>query len=583
MYLIKTSLDYSKYKKKNHFFLGSWCFKDLDKLLEDNQVEKIIPYHWDDRNKYNSDYTYLTSIYEELLKMFSEILNKYHNMHKDVHYWRIIFGPWLRFFIDVLYDRYECIRLSRKHSNKIIYTVGDYNIQNFCSYNFIDFYNQIITDEWNEMIFSETIKFLNFPYSKNKELKLKPKSCNLKNSSYKILRKKSLEFLYFIYSKFIRKNKIKFLFSGSYFPVKSVINLHLKLRQLPYPFKTKNIYSDNLIYDFNRNNITKLNMKINFENFALYLIPKLMPRIYFEDFAKSKDYILREFKITPKIIFTGVNYQSDDNFKIFCAEKKELGSKLIIGQHGGHFGLGKHNQTIDHQISIASKFISWGWKQKKQSNIINLPSVQLSSKNFSSKKNGYVVHIISSLPRYFYCNYSIPVAGQYLSYLNDQIVFLENLSKPISNRFKIRLDSSFKENSWNLNKIFSFYGYSRYIDLTKKTMPELLNKSCLSICTHNGTVYLETLSKNFPTIIFWDKRYNEIKPESKKYIKSLVDAEILFFSPVDAAKKVNDIGGDVESWWLSDDVQLTVKDFCQQFAHSSIDWAKQWSDTFNKL
>ncbi len=583
MQVIKTPLDRPSNKRDNVFFLGAWCFKELDGLLKNDDINKTLPYHWDNRDKYNEDYDYLTLTYEKLLKRFSKLLNKFHNINKRDEYWRIIFGPWLRFFIDIVFDRYECIRLSRNHSKNITYSVSKYDIKNFCQHNFEEFYSEIVTDEWNEMIFSECIKFLNYPHTQNNQLELKPKINNFKNSRIQNFNKKSLETFNFFYRKYFKKNNVKTLISGSYFPYKSLIYFHFKLGQLPFPFKRDYLSSNGYIDSLTRNNLTEVDRKKNFENFILYLVPKLMPRIYLEDFKKSKDYILKEFPVTPKMIFTSVNYQAKDYFKILCAEMNDLGSKLIIGQHGGHFGLGRHNQTIDHQRSIAFKFISWGWKSKNHSQVIDLPSVQLSSKNFGSKKNGYILHITSSLPRYFYCNYSVPIAGQYLSYINDQVLFLRNLNKPTFNRLKIRLDSSFKSESWDLGKIFSFYGYSKYIDATKRPLQSLLKKSCLSICTHNGTVYLETLSNNFPTIIFWDKRYNEIKPESEKYIQSLVDAGILFFSPIEAAKQVNKIIYDLDSWWYSKDLQLTIKDFCQNFARTSNDWDDKWCNFFNKL
>ena len=57
-------------------------------------------YHWSDKNKLDKDNYYLTLLYEKYLTSLSTILNKFHGIEQDHKYWRIIIGPWLRYFID---------------------------------------------------------------------------------------------------------------------------------------------------------------------------------------------------------------------------------------------------------------------------------------------------------------------------------------------------------------------------------------------------------------------------------------------------------------------------------------------------
>ena len=87
-------------------FLGEWCrlykqrniWKDFDAV--------VVPYHWDDREKYYEDYSYLQEVYEETLRTSCDALNIYHGTNYSVRYWRIIIGPWLFKFINTLYDRW---------------------------------------------------------------------------------------------------------------------------------------------------------------------------------------------------------------------------------------------------------------------------------------------------------------------------------------------------------------------------------------------------------------------------------------------------------------------------------------------
>ena len=104
------------------------------------------------------DFHYLTRLYEETLSFMAPILNTTHSLDRDIRYWRIIIGPWLRCFIDSLFDRYESVRLAKKNNQTLNCIQYTYNLSDWCPNDFPDFWNQYVTDELNEVIFSECIK-----------------------------------------------------------------------------------------------------------------------------------------------------------------------------------------------------------------------------------------------------------------------------------------------------------------------------------------------------------------------------------------------------------------------------------------
>ena len=242
-------------------------------------------------------------------------------------------------------------------------------------------------------------------------------------------------------------------------------------------------------------------------------------------------------------------------------------------------GIGKINQTLDHQLSIASKFFSWGWADESTSKVVNLPSIQLSGlRGIRQAPDGDILHILSSLPRYFYCNYSIPVGGQFLSYLDDQLKFFGSLSSSSIANLRIRLATNNQPGYWDLNSYFALEGYSKYVDQSDRNLWSLIENSRLCVCTHNATVFLQTLSRNFPTIVFWDKNLNEINPEAQPFIDLLADAKILFYSPHEASAQVNSIAHSVGDWWFSDQVQLARRLFCGKYAVTSMNWQNEWAN-----
>ena len=560
-------------------FLGTWCVKNFKSFLTAKKDYPIVPYHWDDRDKYCKDYTYLSELYDKTLSDFTKTLNEVHDTNKSKEYWRIIIGPWLRFCIDALYDRFECVRTASENSQITTCTLGIYDLNEWHPRYFHDFWNDFVSDEWNEVVLSECVKFHDLPYDVDRNFSIKPLILPRVAGSKSNQLKSFIKSLVLPLFSMIGRINTDVVFVSPYVKFSKIFKLAIKLRQIPYIQNTKFPIEDFPLDEDKRRLFCKSKFEDRFERFARELLPSLMPKSYLENFSSIRSYVLKKFPNQPNQVFTANAYQADDGFKIWVAEKKEAGCKLIIGQHGGHFGVGKFNQTVDHQLLIASSFLSWGWKYDRQLKVVKLPSIQLSGvADLKYKKDGFILHILSSLPRYFYCHYSIPVAGQCLSYLENQIEFARSLDNSSNEHYRIRLDPSSGSRGWNIEVQYDSLGYSEKIDHSKEGLWSQIQKSRLCVCTHNATVFLETLSRNFPTIVFWDERFNELSTDSKPLIELLVDAEILFYCPKEAAKKVNSISENIDAWWFSEKVQSARTKFCDRYALTSKNWTAEWSE-----
>ena len=316
-----------------------------------------------------------------------------------------------------------------------------------------------------------------------------------------------------------------------------------------------------------------------FERLLVKLIPLFIPKGYVEDFLDLRANALNTLPKYATSIFTANAYQSDEMFKVWAAEHQSLGVPLIIGQHGGTFGMAAVHQSEEHQVGIADNFMTWGWGSEESAKIRSLPSIQLSGRaSVEREKDGGVLHVLSSFPRYFYQLYSMPVAGQYLVYLQNQIRFLNKLDNVSSSKIRIRLDASGTDDAWNAARALTVAGYNSLIDRSNSRLLTLLGSSRLCVCTNNATVFLETLSLNFPTIIFWEASHHEVRADAAPFFEMLEDADILFYSPEKAAIQVNKVFNNVDEWWLSDKVQLVRKNFCEQYAATSNQWEREWAE-----
>ena len=94
---------------KKIFFLGEWCKQIHRKAFWNKLNSKTQTYHWNNREKLKKDYNYSKSLYNNLISELTKNLNFYHKVNYSSRYWKIVLGPWLLSFIQVVLERYENI------------------------------------------------------------------------------------------------------------------------------------------------------------------------------------------------------------------------------------------------------------------------------------------------------------------------------------------------------------------------------------------------------------------------------------------------------------------------------------------
>ena len=99
-FLVTTAKDTTWPKNnENILFLGEWCKLYSKKKTWENLDYSVLDYHWDNREKFEKDYYYLISFYEEVIETIAIKMNQIHQVNHGVKYWRILLGPWLSLFI----------------------------------------------------------------------------------------------------------------------------------------------------------------------------------------------------------------------------------------------------------------------------------------------------------------------------------------------------------------------------------------------------------------------------------------------------------------------------------------------------
>jgi putative transferase (TIGR04331 family) len=576
-------------------FLGEWCKLYSQRNIWGKLNYDVLPYHWDNRDKLYKDYLFINRLHEKILVQLTESLNVLHRTSYPPRYWRIILGLWLHWFISIIYDRYESMRVAEESGKVTLTHISKYEAGSCTPNDYNDFASSAILEPYNHYIYSRIIehkkcfpfKIADIPYSDDFHCfhngVEQEKQCLYSSENSRELLKNFLKSGIRLLMKTIPENMKKVVFVASYIPLKSELLLQIKLKQIPFYLQlNRNIRQ----FDFNsemRKSI-KLYVEDNpFENLLSQMIVEQLPKCYIEGYSAINELALKSFPNKPRIIFTANAHWSSELFRFWAAYHSNVNAKYILYQHGGHYGTGLWSFADEHEISTADVFYTWGWKKENSSKTKPMPNDKLSKlEQIKPEKNGHILLVTMTLPPYSYWMYSTPTAASgVVSYIQDQLEFIENLTAEARKLLLVRL---FKED----------FGYSQeerfkdaFPDIQcysgEKTMYQQLGESRLFIGTYNATTFLETFAANFPTVLFWNPNHWELNSSAKPYFDELRQVGILHNTAESAAKIVNQIYDDPESWWEQKEIQEVRQRFCYQYARTSKNWVNEWANEFGKL
>ena len=546
--------------------LGAWC----DYLSKSSSLDfkaELVKYHWDDRNKIFSDYQQLSKLYEELVLKISNKLNSLHGVRYSTRYWRIIIGPWLGYFVQVLFDRWEIVQSAALNLSECEFSYfQEFGFSDFIPNDMKEFNQVIDNDVWNQYMFQLVMLrsedfFSAIPSTRSYSISpLKPRRDYLwlKNKLNKISKKLFLKSDIFIIS--------------SYLSVAELMKVQFRIKQFPTFWFRRQLPNFNQNREYREWVIDDLDIDSKFSKFLCELIPLHMPKSYLEGYNETHQLSLKEFPNTTKAIFDCNSWNTDDLTKFWMAWQVENGALLMIGQHGGNYGQSKWNFSEDHQVAICDKFLTWGWEDSQNNKVVPVGIHKMfGKKTIKPKMTGGALMAQMGIPRFSQNMYSVPIGmGQWLRYFEDQCTFLKCLPNDILKKVTIRLYPT--DGGLQQKKRWGEVFYDIELDDGSKfSFMDALSQSRIYIATYNATTYLETLSLNFPTILFWDNYFWELRSEAQPFFEQLEAVGIFHATPESAAKQLSEIWNDVDGWWFSSEVQDAVKEFSETFCRYPID------------
>jgi putative transferase (TIGR04331 family) len=477
-------------------------------------------------------------VFRQVLDQVASNLNEIHSVHYSTRYWNIFAGAWLQQFVDMV--------MIRLHDREEMNQIPGANSESLLSTSLRDFNEQAKTSVFIEALNANVFALLN-------ELQKSSIVSIPINEDHQYPGEK------------VRLGRT--FASATYLPRYAEILLQLRFGRLPLGFKVSKV-SSSILDMQKRSLICKKNRPISINaEIVLTLLPKFMPYIYVEGykplFKTSKPW---KSKRHPKAIFTANRHLYDDVFNFWTALAVESGSRLVVAQHGGNYGISEFPSFAErHECLVADRYITWGWKTEGPTYAgFALPLTRRTL--HSSRPEGSLLVVTDQLWKYPRSIFSdMSESSTYLDHLKSTI---NGLQPEIRHNALLRIHHAHQDAASSQIDWWKLHAPDIKQDLGDIDFQTRLNESRLLLIAHNGTSIPEAIALNAPTIITWSDSYMKVRKSAETVFDALEAAGVFHRTPESAASFINLIWNDVDSWWNSPVTIEARKQFTDQYART---------------
>ena len=484
-------------------------------------------------------------IYELTLDEITSVLNAYHLTSKSRKYWEIIVGVWLRMLIESVATRTLIVQLILENDKDTELVISPDLLSTEAPQSLQDFQADMKSISWNASVYNNIFDILKRKHQQNTFVKVSRDAITSP----------------------VHKRFGPSYLSSTYLPRRQELLLALKLGSIPHRIKQIQLpvtKSDEKIRALKLNTSNDGN---TIENVVSSLALRYMPHSYLEGFSILLDRISHEYPTKPpRSIFTANRHLYDDAFNIWVAEMTEQGSKLVLAQHGGHFGTSRFASFAErHELSVADRYLTWGWTSSPvctRAFVLTQAGVQPRKKSRGTNLVVVTDHVWSH-PRSFFLD--LAESGNYLPFMSKIVQSLDN---SVSSNTLLRIHHGHDETGSPQDVWWKVHAPNAKQDNGKAPFATLLPDAKLVLTSHNGTTFPETISTGIPTVIAWDESFVTLRPEAEQVFQSLEQVGVFHRTPESAAAFINSIWDDVDGWWSSPATLEARKHFTDQYART---------------
>jgi putative transferase (TIGR04331 family) len=540
--------------------LGKWCTEGLENVnndctyLSEEEVSVL--------QKVNAS-TDVQNVVERVFPDLVDGLNAYHNKTHSSRYWRIILGRWLYGFVDVVYQR---LNLIERALNEFEISVSDgicadpKDLVADCTQ---DYLRQLVSQPWNSALFCEILKACEVPCEEISSTE----SWKPRDFVNREVRQRSV--FSSLYGMFSARSRIAI--ADPYVSRLSQMLLAISTRSLPLRVERAHLRSGTFDSSGRKLLVNQIETRDRLENLVRVLLPKHLPRSVVELFislTSQESWI--GYPKEPRGIFTANAHHSSDHFTIWIAEKVEAGAPLALSQHGGLYGESLiRSRHEEHEVSVADRYLTWGWDDGKHDNLYPIPSligmgVRPRARREHKQRN--VVVVTDATARF--SRYAWDTSRDRTEYISRVRSIVQNLTRTLPDPVVLRLHHAHEDFDISNVRHYGELGKIR-IDNGEEPMSEILATTRLLITTTLGTTFGESVARDIPTIICVDPVVYPEREEFRNYFAHLRSVGAYFNDPSKMCTFIESIWPNVYEWWESESVQSAVDQFRSNFFRRS--------------
>lgn len=565
-FLITTADERTWKSDRPVLFLGEWCRRYDRRSIWESMDAIVAPPYGTSQVQHDRDAAQAKALEEALFELLIPMLNQYHQKHCDSRYWKIILGHWLRRFTNVVFNRFrtleQCVE-SHAISGTTAFSSQDYALVTQDSATFVQACNDAI---WNNVFWSRIqqladisgfpVEIIDVPDAKQFEMGRPAPS-----TSVRIWLRRKLEA---ISARLSRQSSIFII--NSYLPKKTAFWLHIALGQFPQLWSRER---PRIIADADPSLRQRLGLELAGQmddilgKAAAQLLWETMPLCYLEGFGDvSANAERMGWPGNPKAIFTSNNFDSDECFKTWTANRVAKGTRYIVGQHGNNYGTERYlNPALEEEF--CDKFITWGWPEDSpkyaKGFVLKYPVPGM----LRHDADGGLL-LVELAPAYQIYLHDRVV--KFSAFFFDQTNLVGALPAAARDSLVVRLPGGSKIMHKNEIARWKAFDPSITVEDHRRPISQLIASSRLVVHSYDSTGILETLSQNIPTMAFWRDGYDHLKDEAIPYYAELEKVGIVHFSAESAARKISEVYDDVTHWWFGQEVQSARRYYCEQYA-----------------
>lgn len=278
-----------------------------------------------------------------------------------------------------------------------------------------------------------------------------------------------------------------------------------------------------------------------------------------------------------------------------AAAAKQIGLSIIDHQHGGHYGYIKDVSVIlELEYPEVDQFVSWGWSRLPDHLALNgitindLPSPWLSERrrywaglNLGGEREYDFLLMPNMVKRFPAAPHGASTSR--IDLVEELACSLKNLVHKVTENglrilHKPYNPTTVKIMAKTMKELASIGGDKYYCDqkLDKGLTYELLQQCSVVLWDQPGTGFLECISSNIPTMVYWTRIYSQEEEWTKPIFLELEQQGVIHRDTDSLINEMLRFKKSPSSWMTKPERVSLIGRFCREFAWTSEEWPVYW-------